>query len=113
MTSCAKDNDDVLSTNLEGKWVLTNVSCFCLFGDNPDFSGHKITFKDSSVTVENSGQFQFLTNATGTYTENDMVITLGNGQQYTYIIKSNTLELTFVDEPGIADDELFLEYRRD
>lgn len=113
MTSCTKDNDDVLNTELEGKWILTNVSCFCGFGDNPDFSGHKITFKSGSVNVENSGEFQFLTNATGIYTVNGNVITLKNGQQYNYVVKSDALELTFVDEPGIADDELFLEYRRD
>ena len=29
-----------------------------------------------------------------------------------YVIKWNVLELTYVDEPGIADDELFLEYKR-
>ncbi|MFK5973685.1 MAG: hypothetical protein QM485_10435 [Flavobacteriaceae bacterium] len=110
--SCLKDDDDVLNTELEGKWILANASCFCFFGDNPDFSGHKITFESGSVNVENSGDFQFLINATGAYTENGKVITLKNGRQYSYIIKSDTLQLTFVDEPNIADDELFLEYRR-
>ena len=29
-----------------------------------------------------------------------------------YVIKLNVLELTYVDDSGIADDELFLEYKR-
>ncbi len=110
--SCSKDDNDVLDTELGGRWILTNVSCFCGFGDNPDFSGHKLIFKDNNLDVENSGKFQFLTNTSGAYTVNGNTITLKNGRQYTYVVKLNTLELTFVDEPNIADDELFLEYRR-
>ncbi|MGI9552643.1 MAG: lipocalin family protein [Aurantibacter sp.] len=110
LLSCAKDNDDVINTELEGKWTLTHVSCFCGFGENPDFSGHKITFNGSMLNVENTGEFQFLTDATGSYTVDGNVITLKNGRQYTYVIKEDKLQLTFVDNPQIADDELFLEY---
>lgn len=110
--SCTKDNNDVINTELEGKWTLTNASCFCGFGENPNFDKHKITFAGSNLNVENSGENQFLTHAAGAYTVNGNVITLKNGQQYTYVIKENKLELTFVDEPNIADDELFLEYVR-
>ena len=112
LSSCGKDYDDEIKTDLEGKWTLTNVSCFCGFGDNPDFSGHKITFDGRNLKVENLGKFEFLTNAAGAYSVQGNVITLENGQQYTYIVKLDVLELTFVDEPGIADDEVFMEYRR-
>jgi hypothetical protein len=111
--SCTKDHNDVINTELEGKWTLTNVSCFCGFGENPNFSNHKITFAGSILNVENSGENQFLTDAAGSYTVNGNVITLKNGQQYTYVIIENKLELTFVDQPNIADDEIFLEYERD
>jgi len=110
LTSCTKDNDDVINTELEGKWVLANASCFCYFGDNPDFSGHKITFEGSALKVENSGENQFLTNATGAYTVDGNIITLNDGSHYTYVIDDGKLQLTFVDNPEIADDELFLEY---
>lgn len=110
--SCAKDNDDVIDTELEGKWTLTRVSCFCGFGDNPDFSGHKLTFMGNNLNVENSGEFHFLVSASGTYTVSGNILTLKNGQQYTYVVKLNVLELTFVDNPNIADDELFLVYER-
>ncbi len=108
--SCTKDNDDIINTELEGKWTLTNASCFCGFGDNPDFSGHKITFQGSMLNVENSGEFKFLTDASGEYTVDGNLISLKNGRQYTYVIKEGNLQLTYVDNPQIADDELFLEY---
>ena len=56
------------TTPLEGKWILTNVSCFCVFGENPDFNGHKLTFENNVLMVENTGEFKFLTNAAGDFT---------------------------------------------
>lgn len=112
LTSCSNDNDDNLTTPLEGKWTLTNVSCFCGFGENPDFSGHKLTFKNNDLEVENTGEFEYFTNAAGEYAINGNVITFQDGQQYTYVVKLNVLELTYVDEPGIADDEIFMTYKR-
>lgn len=113
LISCSNDTDDNQTTPLEGKWVLTNVSCFCAFGDNPDFSGHALTFEKNVLKVENTGEFKFLTNAAGDFTLNGDVITLQNGQQYTYVKKWDMLELTYVDEPNIADDELYLEYQKE
>jgi len=111
--SCSNDNDDDLNTPLEGKWTLTNVSCFCAFGNDPDFSGHKLTFEGNNLKVENTGQFEFLTDAAGTYTIQGNIITFKNGRQYTYVLKTDVLELTFVDNPQIADDEIFMAYKRE
>lgn len=108
--SCTKDNDDVINIELEGKWTLTNVLCYCGFGEDPDFGGHKISFEGSDLKVENTGEFEFLTTAEGAYSVNGNVITLKNGSQYTYVVKGDILKLTYVDEPGIADDEILLEY---
>ena len=112
LVSCSNDNDDGVSTDLEGKWTLTNVSCFCAFGNNPDFSGHKITFVGNNLEVGNTGEFKFLIDAAGAYTTQGNVITLKNGRQYTYVVKTDVLELTFVDNPQIADDEIFMVYKR-
>ena len=112
LVSCSKDNDDVINVELEGKWVLTDVSCFCAFGENPDFSGHKINFEGSSLGVENTGEFEFLTGASGNYTVEGNLITLKNGAQYTYIIEGTSLRLTYVDNPEIADDEVLMVYIR-
>ncbi len=112
MASCTKDNDDVINVELEGKWVLNDVSCYCAFGENPDFSAHKITFEGSDLMVENTGEFEFLNNAAGSYTVDGNLITLKNGSQYSYVIEGTTLKLTYVDNPGIADDEVLLVYVR-
>lgn len=104
-----KDDHD---SELDGRWTLTNVSCFCYFGDDPDFSTHKLIFEGNNLKVENSGEFNFFTNEAGNYTVQGNLITFNNGQQYTYVVKPGVLELTFVDEPGIADDEIFFAYKQ-
>ncbi len=108
--SCSKDNDDVINVELQGKWTLTDVLCYCGFEPDTDFSAHEITFEKSNLIVSSSENLQFL--SSGSYTVNGNRITLQNGDQYKYVIKGNSLQLTFVDEPNIADDELLLVYER-
>ena len=113
--SCSNDNNDDSNTTptpLEGKWTLTNVSCFCAFGNNPDFSGHKLIFEGNNLNVENTGEFKFFTNAAGDFTVQGNLITFKNGEQYTYELKLGALSLTFVDDPQIADDEIVLAYKQ-
>jgi len=110
--SCSNDNDDKLTFDFEGPWTLYNVSCFCDFGQNPDFSTHKITFDAEEVTIVNSGQYEFLTNAEGAYTVVDDILTLINGDQYKIEVKLDRLYLIYVDNPGVADDEVTFEYVR-
>ena len=110
--SCSNDNNDSNTTPLEGKWTLTNVSCFCAFGNNPDFSEHKLTFEGNNLIVENTGEFKFFTDAAGIFTLQGNLITFKNGRQYTYELKSGALSLTFVDDPQIADDEIVLAYKQ-
>ena len=112
VVACSKDDDDKGNMELDGTWTLTNVSCFCYFGDNPDFSTHKLIFEGNGLEAENTGDFNFFANATGNFTVQGNMITLNNGQQYTYEVKPGILELTFVDEPGIADDEIFFAYKK-
>lgn len=113
--SCSNDNNDDSNTTptpLEGKWTLTTVSCFCAFGNNPDFSGHKLTFVGNNLKVENTGEFEFFTDAAGIFTVQGNLITFKNGGQYTYELKAAALSLTFVDDPQIADDEIRLNYKQ-
>jgi hypothetical protein len=112
MASCSKDNDDIINVELEGKWILTDAACFCGFEPATDFSVHQITFYGSILTVTNSGQPQFLVGDSGSYIVNGNLITLHNGAQFTYVVKNDVLELTFVDNPNVADDELFLVYEK-
>ncbi len=113
VVACSKDDDDNGNTVLEGRWTLTNVSCFCYFGENPDFSGNKLVFEGNNLKVENSGDFNFFANEVGNFTIQGDVITFNNGLQYTYVVNPGVLELTFVDDPGIADDEILFAYKKD
>ncbi len=112
MVSCSKDNEDVINVELEGQWELSDAVCFCFFDENPDFSTHKISFEGSTLSITNSGENEFLTNAEGSYQVSGNLITLSNGNQYRYSKDGNTLTLTFVDQSEIADDELILLYIR-
>ncbi len=111
--ACSKDNDDVVNVELEGQWELTDVTCFCFFGENPNFEAHKIRFEGSRLEVTNTGEYEFLTDAAGTYSVDGNLITFSNSAQYRYAINDNLLTLTFVDDPLISDDEIVLEYIRD
>ena len=113
--SCSNDDNDdsdATPTPLEGKWTLTNASCFCEFGNNPDFSVHQLVFEVKNLIVINSGEFRFLINAECIFNLKSNLITFENGEQYIYEIKSDALSLTFVDDPQIADDELVLNYQQ-
>ncbi|SNY94612.1 hypothetical protein [Flagellimonas pacifica] len=112
--SCSSD-DDVVDAALNGTWVLNKASCFCGFGEDFDFSGHKLTFDSSEqrVIVENTDDTWFVAES-GTYTfiNNGSTINI-NGRLYTYDIEGNSLNLIFVDNPDIADDEIGLFYTKD
>ncbi len=112
LVSCSKDNDDIINVELEGKWILTDAACFCGFEPNSDFGDHQITFYGSILTVMNAGQTQFLVGDSGSYVVNGNQIILQNGARFTYVVKNDILELTFIDDPNIADDELFLVYEK-
>ncbi len=113
MLSCS-NNDDVVIDPRGDTWVLNNVVCFCLFGDNFDFSTHTIQFNrdNGTVIIENEGNTAFIAPAgTYPYKVNGEIITIED-RQYRYEEDGDSLVLTFVDEPGIADDEITYYYSR-
>jgi len=116
-TSCDSEGttDDA---PLNGTWVLNNALCFCGFEDDFDFSAHQLTFDvdRSKVIVTNSVNTFFITNGTSgefDYTDDGTTLTIGNAQyRYEFGETGNTLVLTFIDNPNVADDELMLFYSR-
>ncbi|WP_375325614.1 hypothetical protein [Flagellimonas sp. GZD32] len=111
---CSKDDEYVVDVALSGEWTLNSASCFCYFGDDFDFSDHRLTFDSSEqkVVVQNSEKTSFITES-GTYTfgNNGRILNI-NGRKYSYEISGDDLQLTFVDDPAIADDEIALFYTR-
>lgn len=118
LISCEKleeVNPNTSTSELQGTWELNKALCFCFYGDDFNFGAHKLTFNTSAteVNIENSSETFFLSGA-GTYpivTEADR-ITIKDSIGYLYSIKSDTLTLTYVDDPELADDELTLIYSK-
>ncbi|UII78152.1 hypothetical protein [Flagellimonas sp. CMM7] len=114
LNSCFSDDDYVVDAALNSTWILNRASCFCFFDDNFDFSAHTLTFDSSEqrVTVQNSDDTRFIADSgTYTFTNNGNTINI-NGKRYAYTIRGSTLELTFLDNPDIADDEITLFYSK-
>ncbi|WP_281541459.1 lipocalin family protein [Maribacter aestuarii] len=109
--SCSKDEDgkDLEDASLEGSWVLTNVSCFCGFPEDNDFTETLLLFdtEENKVTVDNRGKYEYF-KPSGTYSYNgeDNRIKFEDGRNYRFEINKEILNLIFMDEPNIADDEI-------
>ncbi|WP_350293108.1 lipocalin family protein [uncultured Croceitalea sp.] len=112
--SCSDDNE-VEDDSLNGLWTLTNVSCFCGFPDPPEFNLTQVTFvaSNNEVIVLNTGSHvYFREDGTYSYSGNGNRITLENENSYDFEITGNTMQLIFVDQPGIADDEVTYSFIR-
>lgn len=111
VVSCSKE--DLKDSSLEGEWILTKVSCYCGFGQDYDFSTSKVRFntEENKITIENKGEFSFLRESgTYNYSGNDNRISFDDNSSYIFRIEGTTLYLSFIDEPGIADDEVNYTY---
>lgn len=115
-SSCT-DNDAnaLVDVALEGEWVLENVTCFCGFSEDFDFSQHRIIFDVSASTADvfNTDEVFFITD-TGKYdvqVRNPNRITISR-RQYTYEVNGTNLVLNFIDNPDLSDDEILLSYQR-
>lgn len=108
--SCSNDDNQI---NPAGDtWVLDNVVCFCYFGDNFDFSTHTIRFdaETKTVFIENDEATPFIADSGSyPYLVDGAVVTI-QGKEYRYQEDGDTLTLTYVDEPLIADDEVTYYY---
>lgn len=109
--SCSEDDNggEVVDAGLQGQWTLTNVSCFCAFGENPNFMATNIVFDidNNELEVNNTGEnVYFRENGTYKYSGNGNELTFSNGRSYVFEINGTELSLIFVDEPNIADDEI-------
>lgn len=111
--SCTKDKLE--DASLEGEWILTNVSCFCYFGEDYDFTSNSLTFnsKENEITVENNEEFTFLMESgTYNYLGKDDQISFDDNRSYIFSIEGSTLSLSYVDDPSLADDEISYTYRK-
>ena len=113
--ACSQDDGPRFDASLTGEWVLQKAVCFCFFGEDYDFSVHRLNFKTEAreVEVENGGGdiFFIAQNGNYPYTVQGGHIKLFD-KSYTYEIQGDSLIMNFVDQPEIADDEISLYYSR-
>jgi len=112
--SCSDDND-IEDNELNGEWTLTNVSCFCGFPDPTDFHLTQLVFNitENEVEVINKGvSTYFMQNGTYSYSGSGNRVSFEDGRSYDFEFTNGNLQLIFVDEPNIADDEVTYTFTR-
>jgi hypothetical protein len=113
--SCNKNNVD--DDALEGEWILTDVSCFCYFEEDYDFTTNKIIFdtENSQIAVESDSRFNLLKES-GTYSysgkKNEIYFDNDKKLRYTFSIEGFELTLIYQDDPDYLDDEISYIYRK-
>jgi hypothetical protein len=119
LSSCLKENN--LSNSqideLEGRWQLQQVSCFCYFEDY-DFTVNElwISAKSSVILSRNqNGQPLGITDneiVTPIRVRNNELTDLISNRSYTFDLDGDVLNIHYIDNPQIADDEISYSYRR-
>jgi len=119
LSSCLKEND--LSNSqideLEGRWQLQQVSCFCYFGDF-DFTPNELWISAKSRVMLSRNQIGEpigITNneiVTPIRVRNNELTDLISNRSYTYEVMGDRLNIHYIDNPQIADDEISYSFRR-
>jgi hypothetical protein len=117
--SCSIDGlrDIDSSGELEGQWILEEVSCFCYF-ENYDFSQNQLwIFPEQRFLVSRSNTQEPLgisgPNVPTSITLEDDLITEGtSGRSYRYTLENDRLILQYVDVEEIADDEISYYFKK-
>lgn len=119
LASCLKENN--LSNSqigaLEGRWQLESVSCFCYFEDY-DFTVNElwISAKASIIISRNqNGQPLGVTDneiVTPVDVRNNELRDVISNRSYTFEVKDDRLDIHYIDDPQIADDEISYFFKR-
>ena len=119
LSSCLKENDvsNAQIEKLEGRWQLQQVSCFCYFEDY-DFTVNElwISAKSSVILSRNqNGQPLGITDneiVTPIRVRNKELTDLISNRSYTFDLDADVLNIHYIDNPQIADDEISYSFRR-
>jgi len=119
LASCLKENNVSNSQigALEGRWQLESVSCFCYFEDY-DFTVNElwISAKASIIISRNqNGQPLGVTDneiVTPVDVRNKELRDLISNRSYTFEVMDDRLDIHYIDNPQIADDEISYYFKR-
>ena len=95
--------------------MLTEISCFCAFDPEIDFTETRLLFDvdTSSVTVINDGNYQlFKESGIYKYGGQNNILSFPDETSYQFEVKGSQLSLIYLDEPNIADDEVAYYFKR-
>ena len=110
LISCDSDNDPIIQdTGLNGEWILQEVSCFCAFDAQVDFSQTRLIFETDAniLTVINEGTDRFFKEAGEyQYGGQNNILDFTDNTSYQFEVSGNQLTLVYLDNPNIADDEV-------
>ena len=119
LSSCLKEND--LSNSqideLEGRWQLQQVSCFCYFEDF-DFTPNELWISAKSRVMLSRNQIGEPIGITDNEivtpirVRNNELTDLISNRSYTYEVMGDRLNIHYIDNPQIADDEISYSFRR-
>lgn len=116
LISCDSDNDPVIQdTGLNGEWILQEVSCFCAFDANVDFSETRLIFETdtNTLTVINEGTDRFFKESgVYRYGGQNNILDFTDNTSYQFEVAENQLTLVYLDNPQIAVDEVVYSLRR-
>ena len=119
LSSCLKENN--LSNSqideLEGRWQLQQVSCFCYFEDY-DFTSNELWISAKSSVMlsrnQNDQPLGITDNeiVTPIRVRNNELTDLISNRSYTFDLNGDVLNIHYIDNPQIADDEISYSFRR-
>lgn len=113
-TSCSNKDDSEEEILLTGEWYLSDADCFCPIESTRNLEENTLRFDSvkNILYLYNPPENPAYIAETGSYEyiiDEDIIIINGS-EAFQFEINNSTLILTYVDEPGIADDELVLRY---
>lgn len=116
MLACSTDDEPAIAdASLEGEWVLTNVTCYCAFGEATNFNLTELVFEPdgNKLTVIQNGEHTFFREAGVHYYggQGDR-IGFSDDTVYRFEVNGPLMTLTYQDVPEIADDEVFYSFKR-
>lgn len=114
--SCNTFEEDVIwDSGLEGQWTLINISCFCGFTQETDFTQTSLIFdtdNDRLTVVQNGNQSFFREAGTYAYGGESTHIGFSDNTVYRFELNGDILRLEYQDDPQIADDEVVYTFEK-
>lgn len=117
ISMCEKTEFQKNSENIEGQYILQDVSCFCYF-DNYDFTKNQLWFFPKKNLLISKGDINdgiYLTNPNKPYEYQiyNGVLTLNEiDKEYTIEHDEEKIILSYIDNPAIADDEITYVFKK-